>query len=74
VFETEAIRQNYELGVMAGEAKERERILKLLEASAEISKDALEENFETAHTDYKTRTYGYLAGLDKAVALIKGEK
>jgi hypothetical protein len=29
--ETEAIRQNYELGVMAGEARERQRIIKLLE-------------------------------------------
>ena len=28
--ETEAIRQNYELGVMAGEARERQRIAKLI--------------------------------------------
>ncbi len=29
--ETEAIRQNYELGVVAGEAREQQRIIKLLE-------------------------------------------
>jgi len=32
VTETEAIRQNYELGVLAGEAREQQRIIKLLEA------------------------------------------
>jgi hypothetical protein len=30
--ETEAIRQNYELGVMAGEAREQQRIIALLPA------------------------------------------
>lgn len=29
MFETEAVRENYELGVLAGEARERERIIKL---------------------------------------------
>ena len=29
--ETEAIRQNYELGVLAGEAREQQRIIKLWE-------------------------------------------
>lgn len=31
MFETEAIRQNYELGVLVGEAREQKRIIKLLE-------------------------------------------
>ncbi len=31
--ETEAIRQNYELGVLAGEAREQQRIIKLLDES-----------------------------------------
>ena len=30
--ETEAIRENYNLGVLAGEARERQRIIELLEA------------------------------------------
>ena len=30
--ETEAIRENYNLGVLAGEARERQRIIDLLEA------------------------------------------
>lgn len=29
--ETQAIRENYELGVLAGEAREQQRIIKLLE-------------------------------------------
>lgn len=31
MFETEAIRENYELGVMAGGARERKRIIKVVE-------------------------------------------
>jgi hypothetical protein len=35
--ETEAIRQNYELGVMAGEAREQQRIIKLFESRSQCS-------------------------------------
>jgi hypothetical protein len=35
--ETEAIRQNYELGVIAGEAREQQRIIALLEEFIENS-------------------------------------
>lgn len=34
--ETEAIRENYNLGVLAGEARERQRIIKLLHDKAAI--------------------------------------
>lgn len=38
MFETEAIRENYELGVLAGEARERQRIIKLLEQAESPSR------------------------------------
>jgi hypothetical protein len=59
--ETEAIRQNYELGVMAGEAREQQRINKLLEAEMKRLKE---------WTDYPAIN----ALMNIRAALIKGEK
>lgn len=59
--ETEAIRQNYELGVMAGEAREQQRIIKLLEAECERPQDPKWSHY---------RESCYCGAID----LIKGEK
>jgi hypothetical protein len=59
--ETEALRQNYELGVIAGEAREKKRILELLE-STKIPCDCGE------NCGY------YDIGYEDAIAFIKGEK
>jgi len=65
--ETEAIRQNYNLGVLAGAAQERKQIIKLLEASAMAwSEDC------TMPIDWKhCQNCWQFASL---IALIKGEK
>lgn len=56
--ETEAIRENYNLGVLAGEAREQQRIIKLLES------DPKEMLYWGG---------GLRAGYETAIALIKGE-
>lgn len=61
--ETEAIRQNYELGVMAGEAREQQRIIKLLEGALVI-RENLSESWD----------FGYTAALEDSIVRIKGEK
>lgn len=58
--ETEAIRENYNLGVLAGEAREQQRIIKLLEEAAPKS---------WHDTPDQQRMFGWL----DAIALIKGE-
>ena len=64
--ETEAIRENYNLGVLAGEAREQQRIIKLLEVklSQEMSESA---GYIMTENNYPVRW----ADL---IALIKGEK
>ena len=62
--ETEAIRQNYELGVMAGEARERQRISNLiafLVAYAVLLEDDAAGDIQTMEAH-------------ELIAIIKGEK
>ena len=67
--ETEAIRQNYELGVLAGEAREQQRIIKLLEAHFKIWHKS--ETYSCNACDFE----GYDDEFDShLIALIKGEK
>ena len=61
--ETEAIRQNYELGVMAGEARERQRIIKVVEGY-------LHHDYLTGQNEDEMLDELYLSEL---IALIKGE-
>lgn len=63
--ETQAIRENYELGVLAGEAREQQRIIKLLE------EEFLAPDFDG---DSITEADNCLVNLGMAIALIKGEK
>lgn len=58
MFETEAVRENYELGVLAGEARERERIVK-----------ALKEELESLKKYGRTELWG----IHKALHIVTGE-
>jgi len=65
--ETEAIRENYNLGVIAGEAREQQRIIKLLEASAMAWSENCAMPIDWKHC----QNCWQMASL---IALIKGEK
>lgn len=58
--EAEAIRENYNLGVLAGEAREQQHIIKLLEG--------IVSNWRKCDLHNQADTFDY------AIALIKGEK
>lgn len=62
--ETEAIRENYNLGVLAGEARERQRVTNLIEflvAYVVLLEDDADGDIQTMEAN-------------ELIALIKGEK
>jgi hypothetical protein len=64
MFETEAVRENYELGVLAGEAREKERIIKLLD----------KDYWHSQVWNFAEVTCLADCEMCKTIALIKGEK
>ena len=62
--ETEAIRENYNLGVLAGEAREKQRIIKLLE----------DERFICVNDRDCWLSIDDVCDCKNLIALIKGEK
>lgn len=72
MFETEAIRENYELGVLAGEARAKARIIKLLE-----DYQSKKCNDYECFSGFNRNEHDYECGVDelqRLIALIKGEQ